>query len=365
MEVRNELYEQKTRLKELYEILLIYNIYFINPIIQKFEFFDDFIKNIIENFEKYQNKEYKENREKKGKKEKKEKNENKAYSKFLIGLNYIKDIEIFLKVIDTNKNKIYTTFIKPDNDPKKYEKYFIKMDKSFKFKNEEKSTEDEISSKINIKSEQNNDTDNKVKKEIPVIIESIKSIIEFCQDNDIFLIYFTSDFWKYLLNFCRKPIMDNIENCDKLRNSFIEYHELVIRLFPKKDKLKINTDANNLWEIDDFAILLDKIIKKYNEDNKNVSDIEKLDFVTKYNPYYQISKDNKYTNKYANKADIDILDLFDINNVDKEFIIDFRGMNFEIIFEGNIYDYILKIISKIKNISNFENIVKLINFQNI
>ena len=36
-------------------------------------------------------------------------------------------------------------------------------------------------------------------------------------------------------------------------------------------------------------------------------------------------------------------------------------MNFEIIFKNNIADYIKKIIEKIKDISNFEPIIQLIN----
>ena len=40
-------------------------------------------------------------------------------------------------------------------------------------------------------------------------------------------------------------------------------------------------------------------------------------------------------------------------------------MNFELIFRQNISEYIDKIISKIKTISNFYNIIKLINLKNI
>jgi aspartyl/asparaginyl-tRNA synthetase len=40
-------------------------------------------------------------------------------------------------------------------------------------------------------------------------------------------------------------------------------------------------------------------------------------------------------------------------------------MNFEIIFKENIVEYINKITSKIKTISDFELIIKLINIKNI
>lgn len=103
--------------KDLYEILLIYNNNVINPIDQNLDFFNKFIKYTIEK---------------------------KIYSDFQIGLKYIKDIEIFLSVINNNKEEIsdnYNNYIKPNNDKKKKEKYFIIMDKSFKFTKQEYSEE--------------------------------------------------------------------------------------------------------------------------------------------------------------------------------------------------------------------------------
>ena len=55
----------------------------------------------------------------------------------------------------------------------------------------------------------------------------------------------------------------------------------------------------------------------------------KLAFIVKYNPYY---KDPKY----SNKIDCDLFDFFDLNQIDNEFIEDFKNMNFEIIFKNNI-----------------------------
>jgi hypothetical protein len=45
------------------------------------------------------------------------KNEN--YSVLEIALNYIKDIETFLNVIDNNKEDIFNKYIKSDNSQKK------------------------------------------------------------------------------------------------------------------------------------------------------------------------------------------------------------------------------------------------------
>ena len=307
--------------EKLYEILIIYHRNFINPIKQNLDFFNKFIKHTIEK---------------------------KNYSHYQIGLKYIKDIEDFLNVINTNREEInnnYNNYLKPNNDQKKKEKYFITMDKSFKFEKQENS-------------EENNNIFSKV---IPEVIDSINEIIEFSKEKKIFLIYFTNDFWKYLLNFCKNPIMDNISNCSKLRKSFLNYFELVKIIFPKDDKFKIKNDAKNLYEIDEFAMLLDQIIKKYILNNKDEEDINKLSFITKYNPYYK--KDNNF--KYANKANTDILNIFDLDKIDDDFIQHFRKMDFEIIFKASIHDYISKLTSKIKNISNLEKLIKLINFSNI
>ena len=81
----------------IFEILLIYHTHFRNPINQNFEFFDKFIKySLIKN----------------------------DFNIFKIGLDYIKDIEIFLQVIDTNKEDIYTKFIESEKDPKKKRKLY-------------------------------------------------------------------------------------------------------------------------------------------------------------------------------------------------------------------------------------------------
>ena len=335
-EIFNALSDKKP--EELYNILLIYNTNFINPIKQNSDFFNKFIKYTLE----------KQN-----------------YSKYQIALNYIKDIKIFLEVIDANKEEIYNKYIASDNDPKKNEKYYkyiIKMDNNYKLKNDENFEKKEIIS------QQINEQDNKIesdyleKKEIPSIIDNINSILRFSEEKSVFLIYFTSSFWGYILNFCKKPILDNILNCSNLRNAFFKYYSLVKKLIPKKiDKMKINNDSNNLFEIDEFANLLDQIIKKYINNNREIKDIEKLSFLTTYHPYYKKEKGEKY----SNKAETDILDLFDLDKINEKFIGFFRDMNFEIIFESNIHEYISKLTSKIKNISNFENIIKLINFKSI
>jgi len=230
-EIVNALSDKKP--EELYDILLIYHSHFINTIKKNSDFFDKFIKYVIKKHD---------------------------YSKYKIALNYIKDIKIFLEIIDKNKENIYNKYISSVNNPKKNEEYIIKIDKSFRFRNEE---EKAISSQHINELENKIESSDREKKEIPSIIGNINSIVKFSDEKAIFLIFFNSDFWEYILRFCKKPILDNILNCSNLRKSFFQYHNLVKKIVPKKDKLKIYNDANNIYEIDEFANLLDQIIKKY------------------------------------------------------------------------------------------------------
>ena len=349
----------KNKPEDLFEILLIYSNHFKNPINQNNFFFYKFINYAIEK---------------------------KEFEIFERGLDFIKDIETYITVIDKNKEEFYKKY----NSKKINE--IIRLD-NLKFKkNNEKNDEKNEVDEISTKSQENvynsggkvltNTPDGKSTKEKKIIIskknvqqiveanktsvekkkenkhifdllKSIKSIIEFSKDNNTFLIYFTNNFWQYTLNYFNEPKQDNILICSKLREIFIEYYNLVNKAIAEKDKDFgiIRKDAKTYFETDEFAFLLDQIIKKYiDNNNKELENIEKLAFIVKYNPYY---KDPKYSNK------IDC-DLFD-----KDFIEDFKNMNFEIIFKNNNAEYIKKLLEKINGISNFEPKIKLINFKNI
>jgi hypothetical protein len=98
------------------------------------------------------------------------------------------------------------------------------------------------------------------------VIENIKSIIGFSNEKRTFLLYLTNDFWQYILNYYKEPNQDNIKICYKLREAFIDYYNLVLKVFEKKDaKFTIKKDAINYFERDEFAFLLEQMIRKYNE----------------------------------------------------------------------------------------------------
>ena len=132
----------------------------------------------------------------------------------------------------------------------------------------------------------------------------------------------------------------------------------MLKIFDNKDNtFSIKKEANIYFQRDEFAIILDQIIKKYNNDpQNNMTNMDKLGFITKYNPYY-------IEPKYSSKVDCEIFESFDLNNC-KEFS-QFRSMNFEIIFKNNISDYIKKFMEKVKNISDFNVVLRLINIRNI
>ena len=293
-----ELFNNKT--EELFEIMLIYNTHFRNPINQNSFFFYKFINYAIEK---------------------------KDFQAFENGLNFIKDIETYITVIEKNKEE----FFKKYNSKKIKE--IIRLD-NLKFK---KGDEKEISTKpeennINTGEDEiiisngnktseekkffKNESETKCckikkNKNIFELLKSIKSIIDFSNDNKTFLIYFTNNFWEYVLNYFNEPEQDNILICSNLRELFISYYNLVKTAIPEKDK-DFSIIRKDYFERDEFAFLLDQIIRKYiDNNNKELENIEKLIFIVKYNPYY---KDPKYSNK------IDC-DLFD-----KDFIEDFKNI---------------------------------------
>ena len=142
---------------------------------------------------------------------------------------------------------------------------------------------------------------------------------------------------------------------------FKKYYKLVDKIFgkiEKKEHAAIFKDAKNYLDRDEFAFLLDKIIRKCNE-NPEVSPIEKLGFITQYNPYYI---EEKYL---QSKVDVCIFESLDLNSIDDKFITYFREKNFEIIFKEYNFEYIKMFIDKIKNISNIDTVIKLININKL
>ena len=357
------------RPKDLYEILLVYNKHLINPISQNYAFLNKFFGYIIKN---------------------------KSFENFKIGLNYIKEIETYISIISENRKNIFDKYIKAETDSKKKEKYYIELGKNLKFKKVEKDDRDNIGETEEPKEEETNLTDtlsiaisdtsetekkesdskkiktNKVtkydnsginiekqeKKNALKMIENINNIISLCDENGIFLVHFSNDFWKYILYHYKEPTQINIQICFEIRKTFVNYYKLVIKIFGKKKSSNIKKDAQICFENDEFAFLLDDIIKRVLKTSKTLKNIEKLNYITKYNPYYKESQ-------YREKVDPDIFNSFDLNDIDDLTITDFRKFKFENVFQRKINDFFREFINKIKHISNFDTVIRLINFKRI
>jgi hypothetical protein len=244
----------------LYEILIQYYSHFINPLNQKKEFYDGFIKYAL----------------------KKDK-ELKIFKRIL---NYVKDIETYLFIVNSNIEQIFQKYEKLKTDPLKLTanlklmKYKVENIKKV-VKDESKNTEssDDESEIVDQDDKKGLDNVDKIENECGTIIKLIEEIIDFSKKEKILAIYLKSTFWINLLKEYNIPDWENIRNIFKLRELFKNYNSLVDELYeeenkgPKKNKedesSRIKEDINRYLERDEFAFLLDKLIKEFFEANKN------------------------------------------------------------------------------------------------
>ena len=264
LSVFDKLYEINK--EDLYEILLIYNTHLKKPINQDLNFFCNFIKYILEK---------------------------KEVNLFQIGISYIEDIEIYIHVIEENKEKISKKYSKDS------ENYILKVENKLKFnkinqKNEKPGlkVKTEVSQIIQFddgqKAENNEDNRNESTDMIPEMINKIKNIIIFNKEEDKIIVYFTNEFWKYLLSCYKKPIQENILICFELRKIFKLYYALVEEKI--KENIIIKKDAKNYRDTDEFAFLLNKNIKIYFDNQNDLTNIQKLGYIKKYNPFYDYQR---------------------------------------------------------------------------
>ena len=77
------------------------------------------------------------------------------------------------------------------------------------------------------------------------------------------------------MTFNSEPNIDNIYFCSEIRDTFIKYYELVIKVFEKKAKFTIKNEAINYFERDELAFILNQMIKEFILD-KNLTNIGKV-----------------------------------------------------------------------------------------
>ena len=313
----------------LYEILICYYSHFINPLKQSQKFFKSFIDYALK--------------------------ENKGQKIFERIMNYIEDIETYVFVINSYKEKIFKQYQELRSNP-------LEMDASLKLL---KHKEDKITNgEHNNDSDISDEDDDKVLEEVVnienechKIVKLIESIINYSDQEKILAIYIRSSFWINLLEQYKFPDWENISNCHNLRELYKKYNNLVNKLYEDDDNNDIKNDINIFFARDQFAIILNNLIKEFLDKNQqHLTNAEKLGCVRKFNPYFSIKE-----NMYESKRETYIFDYVNFSKITPAFNKAFQVFDFETIFKENITGYINKITEKIKDIQTFGNIIKLIN----
>ena len=297
----------------LYDILIIYYSHFKNSLNQNRDFYNNFLSYAI--------------------------NQKKKSNILERIINFVDDIETFIYIINENKTKIIKNYDDFRNTP--------------------------ITLSSNLKLIRREDKD---KKEIDFIINLIKDIIDFSNDNEILLIYLASEFWKNLLKQYNKVDMENIDNCYRIREIYKKYFKLINKLYKEPDdnnKKEIKKDINKYYYRDEFAFILNKNIKKFLESKENkLNDQDKLGIVEQYNPYYS-SEDENDIERYKNNRETSIFNSIKFRNPTDSFKKSFIKLDFETMFKENIADFLNKIISKIEDIETFGTIIELITVERL
>jgi len=235
---------------------------------------------------------------------------------------FLKDIKFFLKVFEHNKEKIAA--INKFNPI-----LIIEIDKNLKLDDA---------------------------KEIQDLTEKI---IYFSEEKKKLLIFFNNQFWENIISHnYSKDTRENIKICYNFRNLFERYYKLVSEIYEKKDT-KIKEEATKLHNTEYFGNLLDKNIFKFIENEKNITNIEIISLIKGYDVYYTDD------DKYINERNVDIFNKINFESVDEEFINEFKKCNFELKFKNQIDRYLIKLFEKMKNIEDFDTILKLININNL
>ena len=235
------------------------------------------------------------------------------------GLFYIDNVNIFLKSINLNKEKIIQI--------KDFESLTIPNFENY--------------SNINLKEFQ----------------KDFNDILLFHEKNEKILVIFSIYFWEGLLKVYENATKENIHNCKLLRENFIKYYEIT-KKYCKESTIKYET--KKFYNNDVFAYILDNTIKFYLDTNQNLNNKEIVKLIMEYDPYYFPE-----TKTHINKRSPEILGKLNFDEMDEEFKQFYRNYNFELVFKDKLDSYISLLISKIKTIYHFELILDLININNI
>ena len=235
-----------------------------------------------------------------------------------ITLFYLKDINTLLEILEENKEEIIKIKgFEPIEIPE------IKDDEKIKF---------------------------------GIVNPKIEKIINFSKSKKKLFFILKLKFWKSLGKKCTEPNRDNIEISSTLRALFIMYYVSLTLILSEKDKIR--NELKPAFKNGIFDHQIDKLIIEYINNNQNITNSEIIDLIKDYDKYYS-------EKQYVNKRDPEILNKIDLEEMDDNFIQKFKDMKFEKIFEIKLENFLLTFTNKIRKISDFDKIFKIININEL
>ena len=188
-----------------------------------------------------------------------------------------------------------------------------------------------------------------------IINPKIEKMIVFSKEKKKLLLNLNYKFWESLAKKSSEISRDNIELCSTIRIILTNYYNMVKDILPEKDKIReeiIKTFKNGI-----FTRQIDKIIKEYIANTPDINNKDIIELIRDYDEYYKNVKNEHYIKKREPK----ILEKIDLDKINENFIKMFKEMQFENIFAHTLNNYLIVITNKIKKISDFDIIFKLIN----
>ena len=206
------------------------------------------------------------------------------------GLFYLNNVNIFMKAMNANKEKIILI--------KDFKPILINNFENYK--------------NIDIKSFQ----------------EDFNNIMIFSESQKKLLVAFFNVFWENLGKLYENSTQENIVICKSLRENFLMYYKIVKE---NCNKSQIKKEAKEFFEKDIFAFILDKSIKNFINDNKNIQNLEIVNLVMVYDPYYFNNEKN-----FSSKRNPQIFERLNFDNMDEDFIKIYKEYKFEDVFKEKL-----------------------------
>ena len=187
-------------------------------------------------------------------------------------------------------------------------------------------------------------------------IKELNDILYFSQNQTKLLIFFSGTFWKKMTEVLGRPSADNIYYLFQLRKNFKEYLKFVNEHYKKEHNIYLNAEETD--GKDELAVILNRIIQKNIEEEKEITNDEIINQITKFDIYY-------LEDIYINRRELNFLDKINFDEKETEWMSKFKGANFENIFKNDIENFILKLDSKIKKMEDLGTAISIINEENI